>query len=761
MKNLYFTLGVLFLATSSAKDESHASEKTPLFINNREKYNNFTADYSDDDTTDSIEENDDLPDFLEDSWEPDQNEEGGGIGTGSGSLNKNIETASNVINLAGLTKPTTHLCTQCGVEISLTGKTRTDFVSAVNTKYFNNQNFALDAFNLERSTFDWGIAASTGRQSIYQKEVISLAADFRSRFVWGQPEKIASTTVTSIDENGVNTGAHNHSIGVPVLYLRGLDLTLDLNTLFCTVPDHYPTQRIKLGLFPVEIGRGISLGAAYAVTPDVLSYAPSDVIQEFAPGIMLYGTINERKTLDYRLYLSILKNNSASHSDLIPPIRNNFYQQGFFPYRGTGVLNLVGACQVDWKCIGDGKNKAIISPYIVIGHEGAGKIEFPEDSISNIVTYGMEFAAENADWSFDCEFALNGGSQYVFGLDRNTLKKEQRLCPVDGNPNTTIGVIVNDKVIFNGYESVPESSTTDIINKTATFLGAESKRQKAILQVPQSSLQNGKIITVPGEDYTLKNALDRFRDPYQNFFNGFMFVIDLARNIYYCDQLIKWSFAAGYASGDNHPNKALISKNDQMENGTYSGYIGIQEIYSGSFVRSAFLMQGSGKMPRIASVPGAVIDEITGQITESIEFPSPISGFNNLIYTGTSINFTYNSPNNDFNWKWYPNLLFYWQPNARDIYNPVIAKKLGKETINPFLGTEVNLFLEIISKHLEGFKFFVVGTIFVPGGYYKDLSQIPLDKKQEAALNHLATTFTPLISTNNAYYLNFGIEFKF
>lgn len=707
-----------------------------------------------DDTKDLYEEQED-----DDEWILPQDETE--IGTGAGVLNTNIENSSDVINLAGLTKPTTHLCTKCGVEISFTGRTRTDFIAAVNTKYFNTKNLALDAFAFERSTYDLGISAATGKQSIYQKEVIALAADFRSRFVWGQPEKIASTTVTAINENGVKTGAHNHSIGIPVLYLRGLDLTFDLNSLFCSIPQNYPTQKLKLGLFPVEIGRGITLGAGYAVTPDVLSYAPSDVIQEFAPGIMLYGTIDQAKNIDYRLYLSIIKNNSANHSDLINPIRSNFYKQGYFPYRGSGVVNIVGACQVDWKYIFNDSNKAVLSPYIIIGHEGAGKIEFPEDSISNLVTYGFEFGAENSDWVFDCELAINNGSQYVFGVDRNTLKQEQRNCTIDDNQNSSIGVIVNDKVLFGGYSSLPSSVTTDLKNKPTVFLGNNSKRQEAINNVPQSSRENGKTIIVPGEDYTLVNSSDRFKDPYQNFFNGFMFVIDLARNICINDQTFKWAWAAGYASGDDHPNKALVSKNDHIQNGKYSGFIGIQEIYSGKLVRSAFLMQGSGKMPRIGSIPGVLIDEETGQITEAVEFPSPISGFNNLIYAGTSLNLTYESLISDYNWKWYPNLLFYWQPDARNIYNEEIIKKSDKQTIDPFLGTELNLFLEIISKHLEGLKFFFVGTMFVPGGYYKDISKIPLDKEQESAFKNTSGTFIPLMSTNNAYYLNLGIEFKF
>lgn len=692
-------------------------------------------------------------------------EENQAIGLASGSLNKDFDTASDVITLGGMTKPTTHLCTKCGVEISFTGRARIEGMSGTNTKYFNTANLTLDNYLVPgKSTFDLGISASSGKQSIYQKEVISLAADLRSRSTWGQPERVASTTVTTINENGVTYGAHNHSIGVPVLYVRGLDLTLDLNSIFCSLhSDEYQTQKLKLGFFPVEIGRGIVLGAAYAVTPDVLSYAPSDVIQEFAPGFMLFGSFNKDKTLDYRLYLSILKNNSSSHSDLLLPIRANQYGQKSFPYRGSNVFNIVSACQIDWKCILDNDNKVVFSPYVMIGYEGAGKITFPEDSKSTLVTYGFEFAAEQSNWIIDFEFAKNNGSQYVFGLDTNTLKKEQRTCDIDGNSNSSSNVIVNDKVIFKGYKNTdPASSfTTDIIDKPTTFLGKDSVRQKAINAVPMSSFENGREIILPSNTkYTMINAPDRFRDPYQNFFTGCMAVFDIARTINICETPCKWAFALGYASGGDNPNSSLEKKNDHIENGDYSGFIGIQEIYSGKMVRSAFLMQGAGKMPRIGSIPAVILNE-TGQITETIEFPSPISGFNNLLYAGTSLNFIHQSSNEAYHWKWHPNILCYWQPDARNIYNQKVINILGKDTLNPFLGTECNLFLEVISKQLEGLKFFFVATMFIPGGYYNDLSKIPLDKSQENALYNKQNIFTPLLSTNNAYYLNIGIEFKF
>jgi hypothetical protein len=310
------------------------------------------------------------------------------IGTAAGALNSNFDTMSDVITLGGMTSPMSKLKTDSGIEISFTGKERIEGMGGVNNKYLNNHSMPLDSYSVPgKSTTDIGIMASAGKHAGYNKDVITLGIDLRSRATWGKPQEVGKTTTATLSYGGISYGSHNHTIGIPLLYVRGVDLTLDLNELICNIPSNYPIQKFKLGFFPIEIGRGISLGAAYAVSPDVLSYAPVDVIQEFAPGFMLYGSFNESKTLDYRLYLGIIKNLSGSHSDLIEKTKINHYNMELFPYRGSGVFNIVSACQIDWRCTINDEHKVILSPYIIIAHEGAGKVVLAEDSVNNLFTY--------------------------------------------------------------------------------------------------------------------------------------------------------------------------------------------------------------------------------------------------------------------------------------------------------------------------------------------------------------------------------------
>ena len=119
-----------------------------------------------------------------------------------------------------------------------------------------------------------------------------------------------------------------------------VDIYLDINALMNQSIENCPLNHFKLGFFPFEIGRGISLGAAYAVTPDLLTYEPGDVIQEFAPGIMFTGILDQKKKLKYRSYLGILKNESANSSDVNEQVRGMQYGHKYFPQRGFGVFNV-------------------------------------------------------------------------------------------------------------------------------------------------------------------------------------------------------------------------------------------------------------------------------------------------------------------------------------------------------------------------------------------------------------------------------------
>jgi hypothetical protein len=259
---------------------------------------------------------------------------------------------------------------------------------------------------------------------------------------------------------------------------------------------------------------------------------------------------------------------------------------------------------------------------------------------------------------------------------------------------------------------------------------------------------------------SLQNSADRYRDPYVNNLRGWMMVSDISYKLNYNDSNIKFSGAFGIASGDENPNKSLLSKNDFAQNTTYEGFIGLQEVYTGKAVRSVFMMSGLGKVPRVLSIP-ALEDQTNAK---NLGYPSRISRFTNLIYGGTSCDITFDT--SVYGFRVNPNFLVYFQETPPAIHDTTITQAVGKQLINNYLGSEVNLFLEMNSHTIDGLKLFGTGTVFIPGSYYSDLKGIPLDKKQQAYINSMKSSIPTaekvcLVGDDTAFAINIGMEYKF
>jgi len=655
-----------------------------------------------------------------------------------------------------------HLAKDGDITCDIDGKVRIDSAYGVHTKNLNSESAPIDQFYIPgRSTIDIGISLEAGKRT-FDRNIVEIAIDLRNRSTWGKPDEVAYTTNAVIKENGYEFGSHNHEIGVPMVYVRGLDFTMDLNAFFgCDFGrDDENLQFLKMGLFPFEVGRGIALGAAYAVTPDFVTYDPSIVIQEFAPGFMVYGSFGKKGIFDYKAYLGILRNDSASLSDVTANIRSKQFGRTFYPERGFGSFTMVTAGQFNFKVRNDIENKVICSPYIVFYHQGEGKVDFDSDSQAEMTTFGFSFEAEHNNISFGFDCAKNMGTQYVLGIDRNTVIGDQRTVTLTGgsglvNNSSSASVLVNSKVIYTGADS-----TTDLKDKNAVYLGMSNARQDAINNVFPSAFNNGTMIPFPASgQYCLKNADDRFRDPYKNALVGWMMVIDAALKTIIGETDVAFGATIGAASGDENPNKPLKSANDYMKDATYEGFIGIQEIYQGKKVKSVFFLSGSGKLPRILSIPR----ETDNEEGVAVGFPSKISRFTNLIFGGASVDFTLES--SGYFWKCNPNLLFFNQMVPVVIYDKGIIDRVGRDSLPSYLGCEANIFLEISLKEMDAMKFFGVATIFFPGSFYSVLKDIPFEKQQIDYITKkesgISTGFSPMVGTTPAFYFNIGLECKF
>ncbi len=223
-----------------------------------------------------------------------------------------------------------------------------------------------------------------------------------------------------------------------------------------------------------------------------------------------------------------------------------------------------------------------------------------------------------------------------------------------------------------------------------------------------------------------------------------MFVTDAAVWVYNRDVMI--AATAFITTGDDNPN-------DETIDGTYTGFIPLQEVYSGKRVRSAFLLGGAGKLNRPLSKP------VTNQSPS--RFAQNVNGFTNLVGCGTGVLWKPSDWPKVFSFN--PNGLAYWQEKPTKKFDALTGKELDC-LASTFLGVELNIFMYYMI--LKDLKLFCVPSVFFPGAHYRDIKGKPLSADQQALLDRLDRTGfdadrIPNIGDNVAYTFNLGLEFRF
>jgi len=607
-------------------------------------------------------------------------------------------------------------------EYSCSGTFKPEQFFGKNVSLLNNT-LPEDKIWYARHTLDFVFDIAYGQET-YGYQVAKAKFDIRDKAVWGNTLSIIPTTDTDIKLLNSVTGTHKHQIPRHLFWMREAWLDISLNEILGL--GFSGEHRLRLGAFPFQLGRGISLGSAFAVGPGLLGFYNDSSVEQFAFGGKIGGELLRDNVLNYDFYVAILQNKSGSLSDTAANIRGQQFGRRESPQRGFGVINYIAATRLMWTPFNtDTFGKLTFEPYALYNSDPEQKIEFTADASSKLGTLGLacEFESDKASFGFD--YALNVGRQRVRGLDRNHIELENRDGDVvEVNSHVRVDSVTGDKALFTG------SATTE---------------QKAIDSAPQGEVFNGKLIADihPGLG-ELFNANNRFRNPFKNIYKGWMFVID--GDIFLYKKDLKGALAAGIATGDDNPNEETID-------GDFTGFIGLQEIYSGKRVRSAFLLGGAGKLKRPLATP--TLNQSTSR------FPSSLSGFTNLVFAGTALNWEPQDWEKGF--KLNPNALIYWQDKPTKKFD-ITTQKDGKENASTFLGVETNVFLEY--KVLKDMTFFLVASIFFPGQHYVDIKGKPLTSSQLKALNEFNNNNAqdaevPNIGSDTAFTFNTGFTFKF
>lgn len=598
-----------------------------------------------------------------------------------------------------------------------------------------NSNVHADKIFYFRHTLDLSLDVGFGIET-YGHDAVEFYFTFRNRAIWGNPQGITQTTPNTIKISESVTGFHNHYNPRLFPWIREIWLKWDIADLCCL--GMYAPHTFKLGAFPFILGRGITLGDAYGTGPEILGFYTDSAVDQYAFGGLFSGWILEN-SLSYDVYGAILQNKSSSLRQTGERIYGQEYGRLRTSERGFGIVNFVIAGRFDWFILHDDCTLFFLEPYWLFNDDPEQRVEFLGDARSCFGSIGL--AGEYKGEKFACGFdtAVNLGHQQVRGWDRNTI----RINNINGALNE-----INSHVIYKN----PNDANDPQNGKKISYLPG-SDGQQIIEEASRNAVNNGKLIGIVGNagdkcgyleaPVYLTNSNNRFRDPYRNKYNGWMFVADAALRS--CQGNLECAGTIGIASGDDNPN---FDTKDE----SYDGFIGLQEIYSGKRVRSAYVL-GSRKLARPLSFP---VNRTGGLYATSV------SDFTNLRFIGGGTTYT-RAWEDKRKLYLHSSVIAYWQDFPSKAYNAE-KKKEYKFDADPFLGLEFNLFFDYYL--YCSLKLFAVVAVFIPGAHFDDIRGKPINEEQLRILDrHDRTGFLreriPNVGNNAAFMSNIGAEFKF
>lgn len=635
---------------------------------------------------------------------------------------------------------------------------RLDSFYSKNARLLNNDNCGLDKVLIPgRFIFDSALHHFYYNE-LSRWDTVHAKIGIRMKGTFGAPWSTYQTAPTTTKDLDIVADSHYHPLSVNLPVIREIWGEYVVNDLLGIPFEGKHT--LTAGLFPFSLGRGIALGDAYAVAPDFIGYDPAAMVDQYAPGIKLSGELMSNHFLDYDFYAGIDDNFADSFNAVNLKTQGQFYGRRFNQARGYPIIDYVIAGRLKMTPVAQKNGSLYLEPYILFNDERTQKVEISGDASSKLVTLGFSFEVTAGDFEFGWDCAQNFGHQRVKGLDRNIVSKELRTTnSIDGNGNISVPVYVNSHVVLVDKPSVKVPFNVDSALQAAIYKPIDQS-------VACSSLKefNDQIlpVTLPnqgGNPLAVRNAKNRFRDPYTNKLTGRMFVGDMT---YKWSPCLRFSATVGYSTGGENPNRDLDRLGDSEVDGAYDGFIGLQEIYSGRRVRSAFVMSGYGRIPRVLSVP--VNKELNPEIdVPTNEFPTSISRFTNLAFIGASCWYEYEDGIRK--WEFNPNILSFWQPVPPRTFD-FKTRTRTQFYANRHLGTELNIYIDTMVA--PGLKMFLVSGVFISGKYYDDLKGLPLSRAERAYLNFVNRTgqnqpadLAAVLGDDNAFFMNLGIEYKF
>ncbi len=576
-----------------------------------------------------------------------------------------------------------------------------------------NAKHDVDTVFFVRSTADYFFSMAYGD---YDKPRIMFYDAIRFRYRWGAPTDAKNVDsivqIASVTQGVKGTATTRHLLWMREAWLK-LKIGDEGNEL-----NHY----FQAGLIPYQVGRGISLGAAYEAL-GFLGFVPGSSIDQFAPAILLsINPIKNRLVVDG--YLALTENNQTSLESNVEVVRKNELGVGC-TQRGVGHQSFIAALRADVLVYEQDKKKVNIEPYFVYQHAPDQDFEFTNDVNTYIGTAGLAIEGIYKRFNWGMEGAANFGDIDIRPWDRNTIT-------LASNKIVEFGAEYNSDV-YEEYTKVYINGNN--LKDPATIKAPATRQAQQLVKAsPKDPSENGKLIGqfgIPGFTQPMYNAIDRFRPEQHKTLKGYFLVADASYDIIPKDLIV--SFGVGYASGeiDQQLDTNKLTQ-DQLLNQTFSGFIPLQSVYSGKRLRHLVLFNQG--VPRYA-VRNPLADLSSSNVT-GIIVSDKINEMTNIAFAGARIDWKIPQLKK-YKFNFSQNFIPYWIPNPSSfvVSHPEEALVLLQESSN-YLGIELTS--EWSALFYDKLKFSGYFGVLIPGQHYKDMCGIPIGKAKLESGSDLA-----------------------
>lgn len=552
-----------------------------------------------------------------------------------------------------------------------------EFYTSANTNLLNSA-VPTDEIMYILATIDYYFNADYGD---IKNPRLSFYTDLRFRYSWG------SSAETSLFSNNLSFVDSVQSVRGARLNRHLLWMREGWIKMMFGSDSVEKNNFIQVGLIQYQLGRGLSLGAAYDA-PGFLGFNAGFAIDEYAPAILL--SLNPAGKTTIEVYCALINNQQTSLTEIFEPIRVSEIGAGC-SMRGVGEQFYIIA--LDNKMYFEDeklKKKIIVEPYLMHLYAPDRNLEFAHDITSDLSTVGLTVEAEygKISWGFEC--ARNFGESYIKPWDRNQITLVR-------NNN---GEIVEQYTKI--YDKDPLDSTAELVNVTTT-------NEQYVNASPKTSLENGKQIGP-----NLYNGLTRFRPAEKFNLSGYFFVGDFAYE--YVPDFLTGAIGVGYFSGYPHERTDLNHANlDALLHQDYTGFAPVQSQYSGIRIRNLIMFnQGIARYTVAAPESSNPLENSTQPlVTDALDSTT------NIAFIGTRLGWNVTS------WKDHelliaPNIIGYWSPEVPKIANPSTAKHASPFLdVGNYLGTEFNV--ELSMDIIQNLKLSGYAGVLLPGSYYHSL----------------------------------------